>query len=131
MTVADLGPSQRTRRPKDVDRMQPGLGERGPMGDRQLRWAKTETVTTLREEMELGWNLSILERLKVHEGSFNVGSSIVLGLHKKGRRNFRCGHNRWVQLTTRASECSRINIQLKIRPRVERGRWHVCTLELG
>ena len=71
---------------EDVDGVEPGFGEGGPVGDGEVGGAEAEAVAAKGEEVEFGGDFGVFEGLEVDEGVFYVGGVVVLGLDEEGGR---------------------------------------------
>ena len=74
------------RRILDVDCLQPRLRQLRPASNWQLRAPQSIAVPAMGVKMHLGWNVGVLQSLKVHDGIFHV-HRIVLRLNDKSRRS--------------------------------------------
>src|ERR1035441_641619 len=122
--------ADRRRRSENVDGVQPLLRQSGPVRDWQFGRAQSKPVSTLRKEVEFGWNLCVLQRLKVHQRILHVGRVVVLRLHQKSWRNARGWEQRRGDLAICAAQPARIEDHLKVGTRVDRGRRHALALEV-
>lgn len=62
--------------------MEPGFGQRGPVGDGEICRTQAVAVAALGEDVQLGWNLCLLQCLEVDQGVLFV-DGIVFGLEQE------------------------------------------------
>ena len=101
------------------------------MGDGEIGWAQAEAVSALGEEVELGGDLCVLERLKVDERVFYVGGVVVLGLDEEGGWELRCWGERRAHFAVGAAEPAGVNDHLEVGAGVDGGWGNVTALEVG
>ena len=70
---------------EDIDGVEPGFGQRGPVSDGEIRRTQAVAVATLGEDVQFCWDLCLLQCLKVEQRVFFV-DGIVFGLEQKGGR---------------------------------------------
>ena len=103
-----------------MDGVQPGFGESAPVGDGEIRGSHAKAVTSLGEEMELGGDFGVFERLEVDEGVFDVGGVVVFCHDEEGGWDLRGGRDGGIDFAVGAVEPAGVDHHLEVRAGVDR-----------